>query len=498
MDYNAFLEGFANSLTLTNLGFGLLGTILGTLVGVLPGIGPALAISLLLPITFTVEPQSALIMFAAIYYGTMYGGSTTSILLNTPGESGSMMTALEGNKMARAGRAGAALATAAIGSFVAGAIATGILALAAPFIADLGLRLTPADFFALMVLAFGTVGSVMGSSPVRGLISMSVGLGIGLIGMDPQSGAQRLTFDAVQAMDGIPTVIIIVSLFALGEALYVAMRGQMGLSKINSFAGRASMTREDWRRSWKPWLRGTAIGFPAGVLPAGGSELPTFLSYTLEKKLSKNKSEFGHGAIEGVAGPEAANNANAAGALVPLLALGLPTSATAAVILVAFQQFKIQPGPLLFTEQPVLVWTLIASLFLGNLLLLVVNLPLIKVWVKLLQIPVPYLYAGIMVFAMVGAYALKNSTFDLWSALVIGVLGLLFRRYGYPITPLILGAILGPMAEVEFRRALQISQGDYLTLVSTPFSIVLYSALALALIGPPLWRKTRGLRQNTN
>lgn len=486
MDFTHFLEGFANSLTLTNLGFGLLGTLLGTLVGVLPGIGPALAISLLLPVTFSVEPQSALIMFAAIYYGTMFGGSTTSILLNTPGESGSVMTAIEGNKMARAGRAGAALATAAIGSFVAGAIATGILAIAAPSIADLGLMLKPSDYFALMVVAFGTVGAVMGQSPIRGLISLLIGLSISLIGIDLQSGAQRLTFGSLNAMDGIETVVVIVSLFALGEAMYVAFRGKLEHAKILSFKGGLWLSKEDFKRSWKPWLRGTAIGFPSGVLPAGGSELPTFLSYSLEKRLAKNKAEFGNGAIEGVAGPEAANNANAAGALVPLLALGLPTSATAAVILAAFQQFNIQAGPLLFVDQPVLVWTLIGSLFIGNFLLLVINLPLVRVWVKLLEIPAPYLYAGILVFAMVGAYALNNLSFDLWAALAIGIVGMLFRRFGYPITPLILGVILGPMAEVELRRTLQISNGDPSALVATPFSALAYLILAGALVTPYL------------
>lgn len=491
MDFTNFIEGFSASLTPTNLLFGLLGTILGTLVGVLPGIGPALAISLLLPVTFTLEPSAALIMFAAIYYGTMYGGSTTSILLNAPGESGSVMTAIEGNKMARAGRAGAALATSAIGSFIAGAIATGILAIGAPAIAEIGLLLGPEDFFALMVLAFGTVGSVMGQSRVRGLLALSVGLAIGLIGLDLQSGASRLTFGNLKAMDGIETVVVIVSLFAVGEALYIAWRGNLSGGMITKFKGAATMTREDWKRSWKPWLRGTAIGFPSGVLPAGGSELPTFLSYSLEKKLSKHPEEFGHGAIEGVAGPEAANNANAAGALVPLLALGLPTSATAAVILVAFQQFNIQPGPMLFTSNPQLVWTLIGSLFIGNLLLLVINLPLVRVWVKLLEIPAPYLYGGIMLFAMVGAFALNASTFDLWVALAIGMLGLLFRRFGYPITPLILGVILGPMAEVELRRALQVSNGDPTALVSTPFTIVVYTALVLVLVVPTIWARIK-------
>jgi putative tricarboxylic transport membrane protein len=469
---------------------------LGTLVGVLPGIGPALAISLLLPVALAVDPTAALIMFGAIYYGAMYGGSTTSILLNAPGESGSVMTTIEGNKMARNGRASAALATAAIGSFVAGAIATGIVAVASPTIAWIGIRMTPADFFALMVLAFGTVGAVLGQSMRRGLIALTFGLSIGLIGLDLQTGSSRLTFGIPEAYDGIETVVLVVSLFALGEALYVSLYGKLGGTVRNKFSGMAWMTRSDFKRSFMPWLRGTAIGFPTGVIPAGGSELPTFLSYSLEKRLARKKhNEFGNGAIEGVAGPEAANNANAAGAMVPLLALGLPTSATAAVMLVAFQQFDIRPGPLLFTDQPVLVWTLIASLFIGNLLLLVINLPLVGLWAKLLEIPAPYLYGGIVTFAMVGAYVLNNSSFDLWAAVIIGIIGLLFRKFGYPVTPLILGVILGPMAEQEFRRALQSAAGDWSVLVSTPFTVSIYVILGLVLIAPKILKLVRSKQQ---
>ena len=488
MDFAHFLDGFANSLTLTNLGFGLLGSLLGTLVGVLPGIGPALAISLLLPATYGLEPQSAIIMFCAIYYGAMFGGSTTSILLNAPGESGSVMTAIEGNKMAKAGRAGAALATSAIGSFIAGAIGTGILAVAAPAIADLGLKMTPPDFFAMMVLAFATVSSLMGKSLNRGLLALVVGLVIGLVGSDPNSGAPRLIFGVTEALDGISTVVVIVSIFAVAEALYIASSGHLEDGTLNKFNGSARMSRGDWGRSWKPWLRGTAIGFPTGVLPAGGSELPTFLSYTLEKRLAKNKDEFGRGAIEGVAGPEAANNANAAGALAPLLALGIPTSGTAAVMLAAFDQFRISAGPMLFKEEPVLVWTLIASLFIGNALLLVINLPLIKMWVQILKVPAPYLFAGILVFAMVGAYTIKESPFELLVAIGIGILGMLLRRFGYPITPVILGAILGPMAENEFRKSMQLSEGDPSIFLSTGFSITLY-VLMLVALGFPYLRK---------
>ena len=492
--FNALMEGFVSALTWSNLAFGLLGTFLGTLVGVLPGIGPALAIALLLPITYTVSPASALIMFAAIYYGAMYGGSTTSILLNTPGESGSVITALEGNKMARRGRAGAALATAAIGSFVAGTIATGVLAFTAPSIADLAIQVGSADYVALMLVAFTTVSSLLGASQVRGFIALSIGLALGLVGADLQSGLTRLTFGSDAAMEGIKTVPVIVAIFALGEALYYASRLKSQGWNVIPMKGKALMTRDDLKRSWKPWIRGTFLGFPLGVVPAGGSEVPTFLSYSIEKKLSKHPEEFGEGAIEGVAGPEAANNANAAGALVPLLALGLPTSATAAVILVAFQTYQIQPGPTLFLTNGDLIWTLIASLFIGNALLLILNLPLVRVWVQLLRIPRPYLFAGIVTFALLGAYAANTSIFDVQVAIVIGIIGFLFRRFGMPITPLILGLILGPNLELQFRRALQISAGDYSTLWATPLSKVLYLVLILALSAPLISRLMKKVR----
>jgi putative tricarboxylic transport membrane protein len=493
---NSLLDGFVSALTLTNLGFGLLGTLLGTLVGVLPGIGPALAIALLLPITYTVAPSSALIMFAAIYYGAMYGGSTTSILLNTPGESGSVITALEGNKMARRGRAGAALATAAIGSFIAGTIATAILAFTAPSIADLAVKVGSADYVALMLVAFTTVSSLLGASQIRGFIALTIGLALGLVGADLQSGLSRLTFGSDAALEGIATVAVIVSIFALGEALYLASRFKDTGWQVMPMKGKALMTREDWKRSWKPWIRGTFLGFPLGVVPAGGSEVPTFLSYSLEKKLSKHPEEFGEGAIEGVAGPEAANNANAAGALVPLLALGLPTSATAAVILVAFQTYQIQPGPTLFLTNGALIWTLIASLFIGNTLLLILNLPLVRVWVQLLRIPRPYLFAGIVTFALMGSYAVKTSIFDVQVAVAIGIVGFLFRRFGMPITPLILGLILGPNLELQFRRALQISAGDYGTLWASPLSKVLYAVLFIALFTPVITRVMRKVRRD--
>jgi putative tricarboxylic transport membrane protein len=489
------LDGFAIALDVGNLLWAFAGVVLGTIVGILPGIGPALTVALLLPVTFRVEPVSAFIMFAGIYSGAMYGGSTTSILMNTPGESGSMITALDGYAMARSGRASAALATAALGSFVAGTIGTVGLTFLAPLLVTLALSFGPAEYFALIVLAFTTISAVLGASPLRGFISLFLGLAFGLIGIDLQTGQARYTYGVPQLLDGIDVVVIVVGLFAIGETLFAATSVRKG-DVVRSVKGWTWMTREDWRRSWKSWLRGTLIGFPIGALPVGGAEIPTFLSYWLEKRLSPRPNEFGHGAIEGVAGPEAANNAAAAGVLIPLLTFGLPTSATAAILLAAFQQHNLQPGPLLFETDPGLVWGLIASLYLGNVMLLVLNLPLAPVWAKLLDIPQPLLYGGIVMFATVGTYSLSNSVFDVGLVYVIGLIGFLMRRFGFPIAPVIIGAILGPMAEQQFRRALAIAQGDGWVFVSRPVSALLLGVACLVLALPLMLRTARSGRRS--
>jgi putative tricarboxylic transport membrane protein len=484
-------HGFAVALSPLNLLWALVGSVLGTAIGVLPGIGPALTIALLLPVTTGMSPTGAFIMFAGILYGAMYGGSTTSILLNTPGESGAIMTALEGNKMARAGRGAAALATAAIGSFVAGTLATVALTFAAPLITELAFVFGPGDYFALMVVAFTSVSCVLGASRVRGFVSLFVGLALGVMGIDQQTGQSRLTFGSAELLDGMELVVVLVGLFAIGETLYVASHYDARRPQLNPLAGGAWMTREDWRRSWKPWLRGTALGFPIGALPAGGSEIPTFLSYMVERRLCRRPAEFGRGAIEGVAGPEAANNASAAGILVPLLTLGLPTSATAAILLAAFQNYGLQPGPFLFLNSPDLVWGLIASLYIGNVMLLVLNLPLVGLWVRLLLIPRPYLYAGIVVFGIVGVYGLSNSELDLLLMVVVGLAGYAMRVYDFPIAPVLLGLILGPMAETQLRRALAISQGDPLVLLQSPLSATLLAVAVLVLLLPTVLRRLR-------
>ncbi|MBB1492819.1 tripartite tricarboxylate transporter permease [Paracoccus sp. MC1854] len=490
------LNGFSIAIQPMNLAFAAIGVLLGTMVGVLPGIGPALTVALLLPVTFKLDPGGSIIMFAGIYYGGMYGGSTTAILLNTPGEAASVVTALEGNKMARKGRGGPALATAAIGSFVAALIATIGLAFLAPILVKLAVRFGPWDYFGLMLIAFVTVSATFGSSPLRGLTSLAIGLWLGLIGIDQLTGQTRLAFGVPNLFDGIEVTTLAVGLFAIGEALHVASRHAFAPEKPIPIKGSIWMTRKDWARSWKPWLRGAGIGFPIGALPAGGAEIPTFLSYTTERRLSKHPEEFGHGAIEGVAGPEAANNASAAGSLVPLLTLGLPTSATAAVMLAGFQQYNIQPGPLLFVQHADLVWGLIASLFIANIMLLVLNLPLVGLWVQLLKIPMPWLYAGILVFATMGTIAANPSVVELLLLSAFGVLGFIMRRYDYPVAPVVVGLILGPMSDSQLRRALQMSLGDPMILLQHPGSAIMIAIATIALIAPFVFRGLARFRQD--
>lgn len=485
------LNGLSVAMDPMILFYALVGVTLGTAVGVLPGIGPALTVALLLPVTYGLDPAGSIIMFAGIYYGGMYGGSTTSILLNTPGESASIVTAIEGNQMARKGRGGPALATAAIGSFVAGLIATLLLAFLAPQVVKLALTLGPREYFALMVLAFVTVSATFGDSTLRGLTSLFIGLALACVGIDGLTGAARLTFGVPQLMDGIEVTTMAVALFALGEAFAVAGQHapEDGMHKVK---GRVWMTKEDWKRSWKPWLRGTFIGFPIGSMPAGGADVASFLSYATERKCARRPEEFGQGAIEGVAGPEAANNAAAAGTLVPLLTLGLPTTATAAIMLAGFQQFGLQPGPLLFVMNAELVWGLIASLLIANIMLVVLNLPLIGLWIRLLSIPKPWLYGGIMLFATLGTIGVNPSPVELGMLIMFGIMGYGMRLFGYPVAPVVVGLILGPMAEQQLRRALSIAQGDWITLVSTPVSAILLLISALFLIVPMIMRLRGG------
>lgn len=476
------INGFQDALTPINLLWCLVGVVLGTAVGVLPGLGSAMAVALLVPVTFSLEPTGAFIMFAGVYFGGQFGGATTAILLNTPGQSSSLVTSFEGFLMAKAGRAPQALATAAIGSFLSSIAAVTLVVFFSPVMVDLAVKFGPAEYFALAVFAFAATSAVVSADTARGLGALGIGLALSTIGIDEQSGAVRLTLGSPQLLDGISIVVITVGLLAVGEVLHVASRSNSDPATGTIRSASPWMSRGDLRRSMLPWIRGAAIGLPFGTIPAGGSEIPTFLSYGAEKRLAQRRgdSEFGKGAIEGVAGPEAANNATVATSLVPLLGLGLPTSATAAIMLGAFQQYGMRPGPMLFSEESELVWALLASLFVGSVMLLVLNLPFAPVWAQLLRIPHNYLYAGIVVFATLGVYVAKSSVSDVVLLYVVGALGFVLRRYGFPIAPVLIGAILGPLAESELRRAMAIGQGDVGILFDSPVALVLYAVIVLA------------------
>lgn len=479
-------DGFAVAFTLSNLLFLVIGAVLGTAVGVLPGLGSAMAVALLMPVTFSLDPTGAFIMFASIYFGGLFGDSTAGILLNTPGNSSAIATTFEGHRMARSGEAAKALATAAIGAFTGGIIACTLVVFFSPYIADLARVFGPAEYFALAVVAFVAISSVVADSIVRGLVGLGLGFAVALIGIDGISGAERFTAGSALLFDGVSIVVITVGLLAIGEVLYQgAFARSGGRAKPITSNGSPFLTRADWRKVVPAFLRGTSFGVPFGVIPVGGSEVPTFLAYGTEKRLARRRRDpdFGtRGAIQGVAAPEAAGNATAGTAMGALLALGLPTSATAAMMIAAFQQYGMQPGPLLFERSGDLVWPLLASFFLGLVILLVINLPFAAVWAKLLIVPRHYLYAGIAVLAMLGVYAVAARTFDLWVALLIGVIGFVMRRYAIPVAPVLIAAILGPVAEVQLRRALAVSEGDPLVLVSTPVPIVLYAVLAVVVV----------------
>ena len=499
--FSLLLDGLAVAAQPMNLLFALIGVVMGTAVGVMPGIGPALTVALLLPISLSFGATGSLIMFAGIYYGGMYGGAISSILLNTPGETASIMTAVEGNRMARDGRGGKALATSAIGSFFGGTIATIGIAIVAPFMVMVALSFGPAEYFALMVLSFMTVSAAFGGSVMRGLTALFLGLTIGLVGIDKLTGQARLAFGIPELRDNISIAIVAVGLFAIGETLYIASQKYDANEKVEAVKGSVWMSLQDLKRSFMPYVRGTALGFLFGPLPTGGAEIPTFLSYSIERKsakgIAKEEFESERGAIEGVAGPEAANNASAAGTLIPLLTLGLPTSATAAIMLAGFQQYGLQPGPLLFTNNPEIVWGLVASLFIANLMLLVLNLPFVGVWVKLLMIPRPWLYAGILTFATLGIVGAQGSVFALVLLLVFGLIGFLMRRFGYPVAPVLVGAILGPLAEEQLRRGLMMTRGDWTFLVTSPIALTIYAIAFAAVVGPIIWRAMQPKGANT-
>jgi putative tricarboxylic transport membrane protein len=479
------LNGFAVCLQPINIWYTFLGVFLGTVVGVLPGLGPAASIALLLPITYGMDSTSALIMLAAIFYGTRYGGSATAILIRTPGETSSMMTSLDGYEMARNGRAGAALAISAIGSFIAGTLGiVGLTVFAIP-LASFAVKFGPAEYFMLMAFAMTAVAALSGDSPGKGMLSAVLGLMISTVGTDLQTGLPRFTLGVPQFLDGLDVVVIVVGLFAISEVL----RGLEDLSSGNAplairISGRLWLTREEWRRSVGPIWRGSIIGFIIGVLPGAGGTISSMLSYITEKRLSKNPQEFGKGAIEGVAGPEAANNADTAGALVPLLTLGVPSGGTTAVLLAAFVMYGIQPGPLLFQQRPDLVWGLVDSMYIGNVMLLILNLPLIGLFVRLLYIPMGILFPLIVTISVIGAYAVSGDVTDLYLLLIFGVVGYVFDKTKIPIPPLVLCFVLGGLMEQSFRQAMTISNSSFHIFVGSPIAVTLLFLCVASLVLP--------------
>ena len=478
-------DGFSTALSPVNIMWVFLGAVLGTAVGVLPGLGSSMAVALLLPVTLALDPTGALIMLAGVYYGGLFGDSITGILLNTPGNSSAIAATFEGHRMALDGRAAQALATSAIGAFTGGLIATTVVAFGAPAFAGLASAFGPEEFFALTAFAFVATAFVVADSVLKGMAALVIGFTVGVVGIDTQTGTVRYTLGLPELFDGIGIVVITVGLLALGEVLHVASRSRWtNGDRLVRVQGRPFLSRAEFREALPALLRGTAFGVPFGVIPVGGSEVPTFLSYGTERRLDARRSrpQFGRGAIRGVAGPEAAGNATAGTAMGALLALGLPTAATAALLRGAFEQFGLQTGPLLFERSGDIVWALVASLFIGLFVLLVLNLPFAPLWAKLLLVPRQYLYAGIAVFAGLGIYASAGSVLDLVLLLLLGLLGFLMRRHGVPLAPVLIAVILGPLAETNLRNSLAISQGDVTALFSSGTTLVIYGLLVVAVL----------------
>ena len=475
--------GFATALSPDVLVYAFAGCLVGTLVGVLPGVGPLAGISLLLPVTFGLNPTSAIVLLAGIYYGAMYGGSTTSILMRIPGEAASVMTCIDGYAMTQKGRAGAALAIAAVGSFVAGTLSIVALMLLAPPLAEFALRFGPPEHFALLTLGL-LVLAYMSSGPItRSLTMAALGLLLGMVGMDTMTGLFRFEYGLSELGDGIGIVPVAVGLFGISEILLSAGRA----TKVDVRAPRLREllpNREEWRRSAGPIGRGTILGFFIGIIPGPGHIISSFVSYSVERRLSKTPERFGHGAIEGVAGPESANNSATSGALVPMLALGLPSGAVPAIMLAALMIHGIAPGPLLIQEQPALFWGVIASMYVGNAVLLILNLPLVGLFVNVLRVPYSYLYPSLLAFATLGVYAVNNSVVDVWIMAGAGVVGYILRKLDYEIAPIILGLVLAPMLELNFRQSLAMSAGSYAIFFTHPIAaVMLLVALTLLLLG---------------
>jgi putative tricarboxylic transport membrane protein len=485
--------GFGVALAPVNLLYCFLGVFIGTLVGVLPGIGPVAAMSLLLPVTFNATPEAGIIMLAGIYYGSMYGGSTTAILVNIPGEAASVVTCLDGHQMALQGRAGPALGLAAIGSFIAGTFAIVGLMLVAPALARFAVKFGPAEYFSLMVLGLSILTYLSHGSLLKALIMACFGLVLGLIGLDSITGIPRLTFDRMELVDGVGLVPIVMGLFGVAEIL-ANLEQKVARDVVSARIRGLLPSRADWREAGWPIARGSFLGFLLGILPGGGAVISSFLSYGIEKRMSKTPEQFGKGAIAGVAGPEAANNAAAGGGFIPLMTLGIPPNVVMALLLGAFIVHGLQPGPLLMTQNPGLFWGIVASMYIGNLMLLVLNLPLIGLWVQVLKVPYKILFPLILLFCLIGVYSIGNNVFDLYVMIGFGVLGYLMRKFGYEPAPLVLAFVLGPLMENNLRKALILSDGSFEIFVERPISLTCL-VLALAILISPLLPMLRARRK---
>ncbi|MFJ9498997.1 tripartite tricarboxylate transporter permease [Brevibacillus centrosporus] len=492
------MNGFATALQWHNLLFAFIGVMIGTMVGVLPGIGPLSGVALLIPVTSSLtsglSPEeaatSSIILLAGVYYGAMYGGSTTSILLNTPGEASSVATVMDGYPMAKQGRAGSALAISAIGSFFAGIVSlVGLVLLAKP-LANVALKIGPADECSLMILGLCAVSGLAGKSITKALMMTVFGLLLATIGIDAVSGVSRFTFDIPELYQGFEFLTVAVGVFALGEVFKTIIEGNENQGEIAKIK-RIMPTRQDLKDSVGPIIRGSLLGFFKGIVPGSGASVASFLSYMLEKKISKHPEKFGHGAIEGVAGPESANNAASGGAMIPLLTLGIPGTGTTAILMGALIMYNVQPGPLLFDEHPQVAWGLIASMFIGNLMLLLLNMPLVKVFAKIIETPTKYLIPGIIALSFFGVYVVQVSVFNLGLLLFFGLIGYFLSKNDYPMAPLVLGLVLGPMIENNLRRALTASNGDYSIFVSRPASLI-FLIIAFAWMAVPVILKMKG------
>jgi putative tricarboxylic transport membrane protein len=487
MDFLANLAGgFSVALTPWNLLYAFAGAVIGTAIGVLPGLGPPATIALLLPVTYGMDATSAVIMLSGIFYGAMYGGSTTSILLNIPGEAASVVTCLDGYQMARQGRAGRALGMSAMGSFVGATISILLMSMIAPALADLALKFGPAEYTSLVLVGLLMAVYLGGDSILKGLMMTALGLLFSMVGLDPVLGAPRFTFGLMRMLDGIELVVVAMGLFGIAEVL--CNLEAPGIRDVYKASLKGLLpTLKDWKRSWGAVLRGSFLGFFIGVLPGGGATISSFVAYALEKRVSKHPEEFGRGAIEGVAAPESANNAAAQSSFIPLLTLGIPGNATIAMIYVALMIHGIQPGPLLLNEHPNLFWGVMASMYIGNLMLLGLNLPLIGLWVRLLKVPYHYMAVVIVIICVIGAYSIKNSAFDVGMMIAFGVLGYLLRKGGFPAAPLVLALILGGLLERSLRKSLQISGADPMIFIDKPISATLL-AVGLLVILIPLFK----------